>query len=290
MLARPPHPEQQLKIFLDEYSSDDAVRRYTKQTAGYGIDHLLRNEYGRLYLHALREYLSAPISSGARLLEFGCGGGMNLIHLVSLLERHEIPVDTAYGADMSGRLIEAARTEAAKYLPPHQRRRVQFHTARNESLTRDLASALGVSEEGLRASFHLILGINTFRYCHRLGTALDCAKGLLDLLAEGGVCVMIDMNSKFPFFRSRIGDRLTKPKEAHYLPSLEEYARPFVDAGFELLDKRSFCWVPHSARRTTVTLLRAVTPVLNTLAPTYAMRSLVVAKKPGGANPSLRHQ
>ena len=36
--------------FLDEYVSEDAVRKYTTETAGYGITHLLRNDYARIYI------------------------------------------------------------------------------------------------------------------------------------------------------------------------------------------------------------------------------------------------
>ena len=63
--------------FVDEYGSEDAVRKYTTGTAGYGITYLLRNEYARIYLEvvgSLRTSAARPL----RLLEFGCGGGMNI--------------------------------------------------------------------------------------------------------------------------------------------------------------------------------------------------------------------
>jgi len=32
-------------VFFREYTSEDAIRKYTRATAGYGISHLLENEY-----------------------------------------------------------------------------------------------------------------------------------------------------------------------------------------------------------------------------------------------------
>ena len=45
---------------------------------------------------------------------------------------------------------------------------------------------------------------------------------------------MIDMNDRFPMFRSRLRGSVESPEEA-YLPSLDEYATPFKQAGFDLL-------------------------------------------------------
>ena len=61
---------------MQEYSSASAVLRYTKGTAGYGINYLLEHEYGDIYRTTMRKHLSAPIGKGIRLLELGCGGGM----------------------------------------------------------------------------------------------------------------------------------------------------------------------------------------------------------------------
>ena len=87
--------------FLDEYGSEDAVRKYTTGTAGVGISYLLRNDYARVYLDAVDSYLRTSPPRPLRLLEFGCGGGMNIITLVSLLEQRGIPVECAYGTDFS---------------------------------------------------------------------------------------------------------------------------------------------------------------------------------------------
>lgn len=73
--------EQSVDPFLTEYSSASAVRRYTKRTAGCGINYLLEHEYAEIYRTTLRKHLSGPLVNGIRLLEFGCGGGMNLIHV-----------------------------------------------------------------------------------------------------------------------------------------------------------------------------------------------------------------
>ncbi len=101
--------------FLDEYSSEEAIKTYTKKTAGEGISYLLDNVYGPIYLDVIGDLLKrVNVSNGLRLLEFGCGGGMNLIHLVNLLAKHKIQVELAYGTDFSKELIDAARIEAMK--------------------------------------------------------------------------------------------------------------------------------------------------------------------------------
>jgi SAM-dependent methyltransferase len=264
--------------FLDEYVSEQAVRKYTTQTAGFGINYLLRHDYARIYLKAVRTYLTGSNARSLRLLEFGCGGGMNLTRLVALLAKQQIPIECAYGTDFSPRLIEAAKEEAQTYLSAGLARKLSFHVARNEELEADLLLALGV-DKGQFKSFDLIIGVNTFRYCHRLGKQLDCAKDICQLLRPGGICINIDMNSRFPVFRSR----LSAPKQASedtYLPTLAEYVEPFEMAGFEIMKKENFCWVPHSAGRTLTAAGRLATPFLNLVARDRAMRSLVIARRP----------
>jgi hypothetical protein len=106
-----------------------------------------------------------------------------------------------------------------------------------------------------------------------------CVGAIFDLLTDGGVCIIIDMNQKFPAFRSRFRDRLTKEKGAYYLPSLDEYARPFSSGGFEILRKENFCWIPHSAGPGLTAVMKALTPMLSALVPNRAMRSLVISRK-----------
>jgi SAM-dependent methyltransferase len=263
--------------FLDEYVSEQAVRKYTTQTAGYGISYLLHHDYARIYLETVKTYLSGPNAHPLRLLEFGCGGGMNLTRLVSLLNEKQIGVEYAYGTDFSPRLVEAAKEEAQTYLPPELGRKVNFYVAHNERLEEELLKAIG-GNVGRIGNFDLIIGVNTFRYCHRLGKEFECAKDIYRLLRPGGVCVNIDMNNRFPAFRSRLR-RSVESKEESYLPSLEEYAEPFDKAGFELLRKKTFCWIPHSAGRALTAVCRTATPILDFVGRGRAMRSLVIARK-----------
>src|SRR5207237_4487573 len=105
----------------------------------------------------------------------------------------------------------------------------------NENLLNDLSVCLKVEKSQLLGAFDFILGVNTIRYCHDTGKELDCAKNILDLLAPGGVCVVIDMNNRFPLFRSDLKNRLRRVKEEEcYVASLDEYAEPFIKAGFAL--------------------------------------------------------
>ena len=107
--------------FFREYTSQDAILKYTKATAGFGISYLLDHDYKAVYLDALR-HLSVPTGRrGIRMLEFGCGGGMNLLHLVSVLGRHGFKAETAIGTDFSPVLIEAANRETQNYLSPSER-------------------------------------------------------------------------------------------------------------------------------------------------------------------------
>jgi len=266
--------------FLAEYSAEENIRRYMKKTAGHGISYLLEHEYGDIYLKAIDTYIpKTKNGKGLRLLEFGCGAGMNLLHLVSVLERRGRAVDFACGTDFSKALIESAEVEAKETLKPELMDKVRFCVARNDNLIGDVTKELGSSRGFLAGSFDLIFGVNTVRYCHRLKNERDCAEGIHELLKDGGVCIVIDMNDKFPAFRSHFRDRKNKEKDSCYLPSLEEYARPFASAGFEILRKENFCWIPHSAGQSLTAIMRFMTPFLNGLGRRHAMRSLVISRK-----------
>jgi SAM-dependent methyltransferase len=268
------------KEFLREYSSEKSIRKYTRETAGNGITYLLHHDYGKVYSEILKNYIpESRKRKGIRVLEFGCGGGMNLLHLVTAMNAAEARLGFALGADFSETLVKAAEHEASAYLSPEQNKKVRFCVARNESLIGDLSEALSMRGESLIGSFDLILGVNTIRYCHRMNKQDECVRAIFDLLTDGGVCIIIDMNNKFPAFRSRLADRLTKEKRAYYLPTLDEYARPFSSAGFEILRKDNFCWVPHSAGAALTRVMKTLTPVLSSIAPRHAMRSLVVSRK-----------
>lgn len=267
--------------FFDEYTSQDAILKYTRATAGFGISHLLDHDYKDIYCKSL-EHLPALVKErGIRILEFGCGGGMNLIHLISMLREKGLKVEKAMGTDFSPALIEAARREAKTYLREEDRRKIAFHVAKNESLVEDLANATSIEKSRWVSSFDFILGVNTIRYCHRGQRQMDCARDLMALLTPGGVCVVIDMNDRFPAFRSALKNRFRKISEEEcYLPALSEYAEPFEKIGFEILRKEHFCWIPHSAGKLLCLLMRGMTPILGAIAPSRAMRSLVVIRKP----------
>ncbi len=283
MISTPTNTSPDTDSFFREYTSQDAILKYTKATAGFGISYLLDHDYKTVYLDALR-HLSVPAGpDGIRMLEFGCGGGMNLLHLMPVLDRHGFKVESAIGTDFSPVLIEAANRETESYLTPRQRRRVQFYVAKNETLLEELSVALGQEPSKVENSFQFIIGVNTIRYCHRAGKQFDCARDIFRLLAPGGVCVVIDMNNRFPAFRSALKNKLRGKKEQEeecYLPSLAEYTLPFQQAGFEVSRSEHFCWVPHSAGRLMTRLLHLLSPILSTVAGSRAMRSLVVAKKP----------
>ncbi len=267
-----------MDVYLKEYTSDDAIRKYSSNTAGYGISYLLENDYADVYVTALDRFLKTKPETPLRVLEFGCGAGMNVITLLSLLERKGRKVELAVGTDFSDRLIDAANGEAKKSLSKDQQKKIRFAVARNETLAADLAKEMRVSREKLLGSFHIIVGVNTFRYCHRLGKEVNCAQAIADLLAPGGVCIMIDMNRKFPAFRSKLR-RSKEPKEEKFLPTLEQYASPFLRVGLEVLRKENFCWIPHSAGPALTKACRLGTPALNLLVKPFAMRSLVVSRK-----------
>jgi len=204
---------------------------------------------------------------------------MNLMQCLSILDRQRVPVEAAYGTDFSARLIDEASKEA-RSLPREQARPVKFLVGRNECLISDIAAGLHIDQSEMLNSFHLAIGVNTFRYCHRLRKGKECAKNLFDMLAPGGVSIMIDMNHNFPMFRTLLRDRLTKTPEQRYLPTLKEYTEPFQSVGFEILEQRHFCWIPHSAGAALLAISRMLTPILNLLMPNFAMRSLVIARKP----------
>jgi SAM-dependent methyltransferase len=271
----------QADAYFRQYTSHAEILKYTKATAGFGINYLLEHDYKTVYLNALNFLPRQTREHGIRILEFGCGGGMNLLRLISMLNSEGISVAYALGTDFSPAMIETARREAKNYLREQDLKNLEFHVAKNETLISDLSVLTTPEESTLKNSFHFVLGVNTIRYCHDAKRQRDCVRDIFNLLVPGGVCVVIDMNNRFPLFRSDLRNRLRWKKEKQcYVPSLEEYAAPFVKEGFELLRREHFCWVPHSAGRFMAGVLRTLSPILNTVARSRAMRSLVVAKKP----------
>ena len=277
--------------FFREYTSQDAIVKYTRATAGFGISYLLDHDYKAVYAQALALLPQEIRQRGISMLEFGCGGGMNLLHLVSVLDRDLVRVEKAIGTDFSPVLTEAAKVSVAvcmakNYLQEEKRRRVEFYVAKNESLIHDLSMATGTERSKLNNSVHFIVGVNTVRYCHRAKKELECAKDIADLLVPGGVCVVIDMNDRFLFFRSALKNRFLREvqEEECRLPTLEEYTAPFRQAGLEVIRSEHFCWVPHSSGQFMCYLLGGLSSILNVFARSRAMRSLVVLKKPVNAN------
>src|SRR5260370_41145213 len=102
--------------FFQEYTSEDAIAIYSRRTAGYGISYLLDHDYKEIYLEAVRLLPAGTRERGIRILEFGCGAGMNLLHLVSVLSQQGVNVASAVGTDFSPVLIETAKREARSSL------------------------------------------------------------------------------------------------------------------------------------------------------------------------------
>lgn len=273
-------------VFFREYTSQDAIAKYTRATAGYGISYLLDHDYKAVYAEAMGLLPFKARQSGMRVLEFGCGGGMNLLRLVRDLSGKQVQVEKAIGTDFSPVLIDAAKREATNYLSDEERRSVEFYVAKNEALVEGLASATATEQSKWNNSIDFIIGVNTSRYCHRAGKQVDYARDIMRLLVPGGVCVVIDMSDRFLFFRSAIKNKFLRrvdPEDCR-IPSLEEYALPFRTVGFEIVRVEHFCWIPHSSGSLMCTILRLISPVLNTVAKSRAMRSLVILKKPVNEN------
>src|SRR6266550_5733125 len=107
-----PMVSEESDCFFREYTSPDAILKYTTATAGVGISYLLDHDYKTVYLEAIKRLPQQVGQHGIRMLEFGCGGGMNLLHLVSVLSRDGFNVASAIGTDFSPVLIQAANKEA----------------------------------------------------------------------------------------------------------------------------------------------------------------------------------
>jgi len=267
--------------FIKEYTSEESIKRYTKEKAGDGISYLLDHDYGMLYLQVVEKEIKDIIGpEGIRVLEYGRGGGMNLIHILSMFGAKGIKIDRAYGTDFSPVLIEAANKEAERYMTPVLRGKAQFIVAKNESLVDDLSMHAGRSSDAFHNQFHLVVGVNTFRYGFRLKKEWESAKQIYDLLMPGGVSIMIDMNAQFPFFRSKMRGQKGGASLETYIPLLSEYARPFKEVGLEVRQEKNFCWIHHSAGSFACAILQTVSPLLQVLFQDFAMRSLVISKKP----------
>src|SRR5438270_542627 len=130
----------QSNAFFGEYTSQEAIAKYTRATAGFGVSYLLEHDYKAVYLKALKRLPPEILRQGVRMLEFGCGGGMNLLHLIHLLNRQGVRIEKAVGTDFSPVLIQAATAEAKGYLRPDDFRGLEFHVAKNQTLLADLSN------------------------------------------------------------------------------------------------------------------------------------------------------
>jgi SAM-dependent methyltransferase len=264
------------------YDTEDAVSRYRPASAGEGISYLLPTLYGSAFKDAARDARRETGAPALRLLEFGCGAGMASQYLVEALRHEGIDVDIAIGADFVPRMVEAATQELERSASHWARNRLRYLVARNEQLGPDLANCLGQRLEAIAGTFHLAVGVNTFRYSVRHDGARELVEQLELLLAPGGRVVAIDMNDRFPYgLKPRRGSaalpiRFGMPGR---LPTLDEYARPFSNGAFDVLRKEHFAWIPHSANGLRFQLARAVAPILDRLIPDRAMRSLIVARR-----------
>ena len=171
--------------YFRQYTSEDEISKYTRSTAGFGINYLLDHDYKAIYLEALSLLPQQTRRPGICILEFGCGGGMNLLHLISVLSSKGIRVAHAIGTDFSPAMVETARREAWDHLQGQDFNTLEFYVARNESLVGDLSASAGIEKSSLENSFHFILGVNTIRYCHDAKKERDCVRDIFTLLAPG---------------------------------------------------------------------------------------------------------
>src|SRR5262249_44729078 len=96
------------EVYLQEYTRQDIIERYIRQSAGSGIAYALAHVYAPVYLRIFRRCIAeCPKEHRFRILEYGCGGGMNLLKLVELLQSQGAQLDRAYGTDFSPPMVDA---------------------------------------------------------------------------------------------------------------------------------------------------------------------------------------
>src|SRR5438876_9350758 len=85
----------EMDAFYLEYTSRDAILKYTRATAGAGINSLLDRDDKDVYLQAL-DLLPVGMTLGPlRMWEVGCGGALNPLHLVCVLSPYGFHVGHA---------------------------------------------------------------------------------------------------------------------------------------------------------------------------------------------------
>ena len=119
--------------YLDEYTSNNAVKKYSTGTAGKGIQYNLAHIYGPLYDATIDAILLENVTKKPfRILEYDCGAGMNLLHMFNLLIAKKIPIELAIGTDFSNPLIEAAKRERSLTIANEHHSKIKFILASNE--------------------------------------------------------------------------------------------------------------------------------------------------------------
>jgi SAM-dependent methyltransferase len=249
------------------YARPEKVRIYRRATASKGKLHMLRAVYAPLVADAARVALEQTHATAIRALEFGCGAGLGTQALMDELIRTGIDVELIVGADAEPAMIAAAQHDLAECDFGCASQRVAYVVASHERLSTEVPAALGISARKLAESFQLAFGLSTFRHTIQDGTAAQSVRELHRLLSPGGRLVVIDLNNRFPYRMPR-------------LPTLEDYVRLFADGGFEIEATRHVGWIPHSADGLAFLLARAASQTLHRIAPSRAMRSVVVARKP----------
>jgi len=266
------------------------VARYLRGSAAPGIHHVVKNVYGPIYQEIIRTLaLQRSASDGFRILEYGCGGAMNLIELVERFHSEGARLEFAVGTDFSPPMIEAARSEARRHLPAEVNANTTFCLAQHEMLTQDLASHLGTLPSDLHNSFDLLLSVNTFRYAYRVNKDQSFARELRTLLRPGGYSIMIDLNRSCRFVGSRTYDLLARARQRYYVPSLRQYARAFENAGFVITEARTFfcftylplgAWMPRPMEAGLLSVCRRLRPAFDACLSPLAQHSLIIAQKP----------
>jgi SAM-dependent methyltransferase len=175
------------EAFFREYTSQDAIIKYSRRTGGCGISYLLDHGYKDVYMDSLCWLPPNVRERGINVLEFGCGAGMNLLYLILLLNQKGITLARAIGTDFSPVLIETAKQEAKDFLDETQREKVEFNVARNESLFGDLVASIEAKETELADSFQFILGVNTIRYCHAAKKQVENARDIFKACSGRGL-------------------------------------------------------------------------------------------------------
>jgi hypothetical protein len=77
-------------IVLKEYLPQYAILKYPRSTAGLEINYLFDHDYKAVYVEARIPLPQDTRGRGICMLELGCGGGMNLFNIVSVLIRCSI--------------------------------------------------------------------------------------------------------------------------------------------------------------------------------------------------------